>query len=148
VLIAFAEQAAVALKQARLTAQAAEADRLAAGNSMRTALLAAVSHDLRTPLAGIKPHPPRCARPTSRSPTTTRYPSSATTSSTRVMVNRCVSAVKNQFSARPPTGWSCAWSGPRSGRCCRRSASPAWTAPYLNVLELYRSLDWQFGRAG
>jgi two-component system sensor histidine kinase KdpD len=27
---------------------------LAAGNSMRTALLAAVSHDLRTPLAGIK----------------------------------------------------------------------------------------------
>ena len=54
VLIAFAEQAAVALQQGRLTAQAAEADRLAAGNSMRTALLAAVSHDLRTPLAGIK----------------------------------------------------------------------------------------------
>jgi two-component system sensor histidine kinase KdpD len=54
VLIAFAEQAAVALQQGRLAAQAAEADRLAAGNSMRTALLAAVSHDLRTPLAGIK----------------------------------------------------------------------------------------------
>jgi two-component system, OmpR family, sensor histidine kinase KdpD len=54
VLVAFAEQAAVALQQGRLTAQAAEADRLAAGNSMRTALLAAVSHDLRTPLAGIK----------------------------------------------------------------------------------------------
>ncbi|PRY49012.1 osmosensitive K+ channel signal transduction histidine kinase [Geodermatophilus tzadiensis] len=53
-LVAFAEQAAVALHQRRLTAQAAEADRLAAGNSMRSALLAAVSHDLRTPLAGIK----------------------------------------------------------------------------------------------
>lgn len=54
VLVAFAEQAAVALHQDRLTAQAAEAARLAAANSMRTALLAAVSHDLRTPLAGIK----------------------------------------------------------------------------------------------
>ena len=54
VLVAFAEQAAVALQQGRLTAQAAEAAELAAGNSMRTALLAAVSHDLRTPLAGIK----------------------------------------------------------------------------------------------
>ncbi|WP_369136988.1 sensor histidine kinase [Modestobacter versicolor] len=54
VLVAVAEQAAVALQQGRLSAQAAEADRLAAGNSMRTALLAAVSHDLRTPLAGIK----------------------------------------------------------------------------------------------
>jgi two-component system sensor histidine kinase KdpD len=54
VLVAFAEQAAVALQQGRLAAQAATADRLAAGNSMRTALLAAVSHDLRTPLAGIK----------------------------------------------------------------------------------------------
>jgi two-component system sensor histidine kinase KdpD len=54
VLQAFAEQAALALQQGRLAAQAAEADRLAAGNSMRTALLAAVSHDLRTPLAGIK----------------------------------------------------------------------------------------------
>lgn len=54
VLVAFAEQAAVALQQGRLAAQAAEADRLAAAGSMRTALLAAVSHDLRTPLAGIK----------------------------------------------------------------------------------------------
>src|SRR3954471_17464571 len=54
VLLAFAEQAAVALQQGRLAATAARADRLAAGNSMRTALLAAVSHDLRTPLAGIK----------------------------------------------------------------------------------------------
>ncbi len=54
VLVAFAEQAAVALQQGRLAAQAAAAERLAAGNSMRTALLAAVSHDLRTPLAGIK----------------------------------------------------------------------------------------------
>lgn len=54
VLVAVAEQAAVAVERGRLAAQAAEAERLAAGNSMRTALLAAVSHDLRTPLAGIK----------------------------------------------------------------------------------------------
>jgi two-component system sensor histidine kinase KdpD len=54
VLVAFAEQAAAATERARLAAQAAEAERLAAADSMRTALLAAVSHDLRTPLAGIK----------------------------------------------------------------------------------------------
>ncbi|MGZ4429893.1 MAG: sensor histidine kinase [Nocardioidaceae bacterium] len=54
VLVAFAEQVAVAQQQSRLAAQAAEAERLAAMNSMRAALLAAVSHDLRTPLAGIK----------------------------------------------------------------------------------------------
>lgn len=38
----------------RLAAQAAQAEALAAGNRMRTALLAAVSHDLRTPLASVK----------------------------------------------------------------------------------------------
>ncbi|GAA0261067.1 sensor histidine kinase KdpD [Cryptosporangium japonicum] len=54
VLTAFAAQAGVALRQARLAAQAAGAAELADGNRMRTALLAAVSHDLRTPLASIK----------------------------------------------------------------------------------------------
>ncbi|WP_035856864.1 ATP-binding protein [Cryptosporangium arvum] len=54
VLAAFAAQAAVALRQARLSVRAAEATELAEGNRMRTALLAAVSHDLRTPLASIK----------------------------------------------------------------------------------------------
>jgi two-component system sensor histidine kinase KdpD len=54
VLVSFAEQAAVALQRARLLRQAAEADKLAEANKMRTALLAAVSHDLRTPLASIK----------------------------------------------------------------------------------------------
>ncbi|EXG81143.1 ATP-binding protein [Cryptosporangium arvum] len=54
VLAAFAAQAVVAMRQARLSAQAAEAAELAEGNTMRTALLAAVSHDLRTPLASIK----------------------------------------------------------------------------------------------
>ncbi|WP_067499352.1 sensor histidine kinase KdpD [Actinoplanes sp. TFC3] len=51
---AFAAQAAIALRQERLTAQAATAKPLAEADKMRTALLAAVSHDLRTPLASAK----------------------------------------------------------------------------------------------
>jgi len=54
VLAAFAVQAAVALRQQRLSAQAAEAGALGEANAMRTALLTAVGHDLRTPLASIK----------------------------------------------------------------------------------------------
>ena len=50
----FAAQAAAALDRDRLRTQAAQAEVLAEGNRMRTALLAAVSHDLRTPLASIK----------------------------------------------------------------------------------------------
>ncbi|MEU4691449.1 DUF4118 domain-containing protein [Actinoplanes sp. NPDC023714] len=48
---AFAAQAAVALRQERLAAEAASVRPLAEANRLRTALLAAVSHDLRTPLA-------------------------------------------------------------------------------------------------
>ncbi|GGN11963.1 two-component system sensor histidine kinase KdpD [Actinoplanes campanulatus] len=48
---AFAAQAAVALKQERLATEAAAAKPLAEADRLRTALLAAVSHDLRTPLA-------------------------------------------------------------------------------------------------
>ena len=51
---AFAAQAAVALKQERLAEEAASARPLAEADRMRTALLAAVSHDLRTPLASAK----------------------------------------------------------------------------------------------
>ncbi|MEU7300254.1 sensor histidine kinase KdpD [Streptomyces sp. NPDC007206] len=54
VLAAFAAQAAVALDRRRLQEEADQARALAEGNRIRTALLAAVSHDLRTPLAGIK----------------------------------------------------------------------------------------------
>jgi two-component system, OmpR family, sensor histidine kinase KdpD len=54
VLAAFAAQAAVVLDRQRLQQEADQAKELAEGNRIRTALLAAVSHDLRTPLAGIK----------------------------------------------------------------------------------------------
>ncbi len=54
VLRAFAAQVQVAVERRRLRADVAAATELAEGNELRTALLAAVSHDLRTPLASIK----------------------------------------------------------------------------------------------
>lgn len=51
---AFAAQAAVALRQQRLAEQAAAAIPLAEADKLRTALLRAVGHDLRTPLASAK----------------------------------------------------------------------------------------------
>src|SRR5690349_442460 len=54
VLGAFASYAAVALDQQRLAAEAQAARPIAAADRMRAALLAAVSHDLRTPLASAK----------------------------------------------------------------------------------------------
>jgi len=54
VLQAYAAHVGVVLQRERLTARAREAQRLEEGSAIRTALLAAVSHDLRTPLAGIK----------------------------------------------------------------------------------------------
>lgn len=54
ILEAFGAQAGVALRQQRLTEQAANAALLGQTDRMRTALLAAVSHDLRTPIAAAK----------------------------------------------------------------------------------------------
>jgi two-component system sensor histidine kinase KdpD len=54
VLGAFAAYAAVALEQQRLAAEAEAARPIAEADRMRTALLTAVSHDLRTPLASAK----------------------------------------------------------------------------------------------
>jgi two-component system sensor histidine kinase KdpD len=53
-LNAFASNLSAALDRRRLHAQAADATALAEANELRSALLQAVSHDLRTPLAGIK----------------------------------------------------------------------------------------------
>jgi two-component system sensor histidine kinase KdpD len=54
VLAAFAAQAAVVHERQQLAEQAAEADQIAEADRMRSALLAAVSHDLRGPLASAK----------------------------------------------------------------------------------------------
>jgi two-component system sensor histidine kinase KdpD len=54
VLNAFAAQLGVALERGRLRVEAGRARALAEANALRTALLQAVSHDLRTPLASIK----------------------------------------------------------------------------------------------
>ena len=47
-------RSAVVLERSRLAGRAADAQRLREADAVRTALLAAVSHDLRTPLATIK----------------------------------------------------------------------------------------------
>ena len=49
-----ADQAALALDRVRLSDEAARAEVLARTNELQSVLLAAVSHDLRTPLAAIK----------------------------------------------------------------------------------------------
>lgn len=54
VLDAFAAQAGIVLEYRRLREQAERATVLAEADATRTALLAAVSHDLRTPLAAIR----------------------------------------------------------------------------------------------
>jgi two-component system sensor histidine kinase KdpD len=53
-LRSFTGQLALVVERRRLQAEAAAAAGLHEANELRTALLAAVSHDLRTPLAGIK----------------------------------------------------------------------------------------------
>lgn len=54
ILNAFAVQLAMVIERGRLRLEAGRAETLAEANDLRTALLQAVSHDLRTPLASIK----------------------------------------------------------------------------------------------
>jgi two-component system sensor histidine kinase KdpD len=53
-LAAFAREAALGVQRVELTQEAAHAEALRQTDEMKTALLASVSHDLKTPLAGIK----------------------------------------------------------------------------------------------
>lgn len=50
----FADQAALAIERGALSERAAQASALAQANELKSSLLAAVSHDLRTPLTTIK----------------------------------------------------------------------------------------------
>ncbi|OBB57803.1 histidine kinase [Mycobacterium sp. 852013-51886_SCH5428379] len=54
VLAAVAGQAAGLVRQRELTAEASQAEAISRADELRRALLSAVSHDLRTPLAGAK----------------------------------------------------------------------------------------------
>ncbi|MEH3139138.1 MAG: sensor histidine kinase KdpD [Mycobacterium kyogaense] len=54
VLTAVAKQAAGLVRQRELTEEAGEAESIARADELRRSLLSAVSHDLRTPLAGAK----------------------------------------------------------------------------------------------
>lgn len=53
-LVPFANEAALAVQRVELAAAAAHADALREADEMKTALMTSVSHDLKTPLAGIK----------------------------------------------------------------------------------------------
>jgi two-component system sensor histidine kinase KdpD len=53
-LAAFASEAALGLQRAELAQAAAHADALKQADEMKTALMTSISHDLKTPLAGIK----------------------------------------------------------------------------------------------
>jgi two-component system sensor histidine kinase KdpD len=53
-LLSLADQAAAALERVRLTASAARTEAQAETQKLRTALLNSLSHDLRTPLTGIR----------------------------------------------------------------------------------------------
>lgn len=53
-LLTFANQVALALERVRLSEEANRAEVLARSDELKSALLSAVSHDLRTPLASIK----------------------------------------------------------------------------------------------
>jgi two-component system sensor histidine kinase KdpD len=53
-LVSLADQGAAALERVRLTANAARAEAQAETQKLRTALLNSLSHDLRTPLTGIR----------------------------------------------------------------------------------------------
>ena len=67
-----AAQAVLAVERDRLTHQAEQTERLREGDQVRTAVLAALSHDLRTPLTTInrKPSPrkPWQRQPAQRQP--------------------------------------------------------------------------------
>ncbi len=52
-LLAFADQAALAIERAALAEQAKQAELLSAADKLQTALLNSISHDLRTPLVSI-----------------------------------------------------------------------------------------------
>ncbi len=53
-LEAFAREAALAVQRVELAYEAAHAEALRQADEMKTALMASISHDLKTPLAGIK----------------------------------------------------------------------------------------------
>ena len=115
-LDAFAAQAAAVLERDRLAVRAADAVRLRESDAVRTALLAAVSHDLRTPLAGIKASIATLRDPQLALSATTSTTCSATPRTPPTASTRCWRTCSTCPGCRPVP----------CGPCCRRPRSTRW----------------------
>ena len=127
VLTAFAAHVAAALERDRLAAVAAEVEPIKAADRMRTALLAAVSHDLRTPLAAALRRGRLAAQPGRR--VLVRGPG-RTAGHRRRVADQADPAGRQPARHEPPAGrraHPAPDAGPPATRCCRaplRLAAP------------------------
>jgi two-component system sensor histidine kinase KdpD len=112
VLRAFGDQLAMAVEARRLRRDAANADLLEEANALRAALLQAVSHDFRTPLATIKASSSGLLHPGSRSTSSSvptdecRAPSSSSQPRSPATTTRS-SRSSSRVASTPRSGTGC-----------------------------------------
>ena len=88
---AFCDQLALALERVALRQQAIHAEALRESDQLKTALLGSVTHDLRTPLAGIKAAATTLLEPLPQRSDATQYELLATINASADRLNRLVS---------------------------------------------------------